>query len=137
MNRFDVMVVDDNPDEILIIKRILKKAQIGIELHTVHSGKEALEFLINNDSTYKLVLILLDIKMPGMNGIELLHNIRSDKKFDNLPIVMLTSSNLPSDIEAAYKEGANSFVQKSPDYHEYTEILISTINYWVEINKVP
>jgi two-component system response regulator len=133
-----ILVVDDNPDELFLTKRVLQKSELEINLVTANSGAEALQKLFSPEEfTDRPALVLLDMKMPGMNGLETLHQIRLKPEFRFLPVVILTSSNLSTDIEESYKAGASGFVQKSPDYKTYSNELASIVNYWVRINKIP
>jgi len=133
-----ILAVDDNPDELFLIQRVLHKSELEINLITANCGAEALQKLSFPEKyTDRPALVLLDMKMLGMNGLETLRQIRLEPEFQFLPVVILTSSNLSTDIEESYKAGASGFVQKSPDYKTFSNELASIVNYWVRINKVP
>jgi CheY-like chemotaxis protein len=82
-------------------------------------------------------LILLDLKMPGLDGIDVLKFIRTREQTRYIPVVMLSSSNLEEDLKATYDAGANSFLYKAPDLSEFTEILTATLYYWIDLNLSP
>jgi two-component system, response regulator len=130
-----IMVVDDSVDEVIIVRRAVLKAAPGIELQTSNSGHEAVEYL--RGCAQMRVLILLDLKMPGMDGVEVLHQIRAHARTRYIPVVMLTSSSLESDVLSAYEAGANGYVTKAHDFAEFTKDMGTVIHYWHDVNRSP
>ena len=135
-----ILLVEDNPDDVLITKRAWSKGRIKNSLFVVNNGEEALKFL-NKEENYTDVplpcLILLDLKMPKMNGFEVLEVIKADDKLKNIPIIVLTSSNRYEDIDRAYKLGCNSYIIKPVNFEKFTKAITSLQQYWLNICTIP
>ncbi|MCD6454759.1 MAG: response regulator [Candidatus Aminicenantes bacterium] len=139
-----LMIVEDNPDDIFFIKRAFLKLNVDNPLLFLRDGEQAIEYLsgagdFNDRGKYPLpFLILLDIKLPGISGFEVLRWLRSRKtEISLIPVIMLTSSSHPSDINKAYRFGANSYITK-PTKPEELVNLVNTIHvYWAYLNKPP
>jgi CheY-like chemotaxis protein len=130
-----IVIVEDNPDEAIIINRAVSKAGPGIAMEIKSSGRSVLEYLQN--CTAMPFLILLDLNMPGMGGIDVLQKIRAHDRGRHVPVVVLTSSSLAADVDAAYKAGANGFVTKAHDLAEFTGDMKAVIHYWHDVNRPP
>jgi len=135
-----ILLVEDNPDDIDITKRALKEARIINKLWVVRDGQEALDFLghqgIYQDpsSSPKPGLILLDINLPKLNGIEVLKIIKRDAELKRIPVVMLTVSKRDEDIVKSYDDGCNSFIQKPVNFENFVEVVKQISLYWGLLN---
>ena len=130
-----VVSIEDNSSDLLLMKRIFDKEIKDCDLQHIGDGENAIEILETED--YKLnppSLILLDIKLPKKNGLEVLRFIRSVKIYDNVPVVILSSSDIPEEIQKAYKLGVNSFVEKPKNYPEFRRQLPAIVNFWLKFN---
>jgi two-component system response regulator len=124
-----VLIVDDSPDDIEITRRILKKSGIALQIKETLSGESALAKLRKWSALPRL--ILLDLKMPGMNGIETLREIRQDDRLKQIPVVMLTNSTLDSDKLEAHKAGANAYLHKAFDIDQFRGELQFALKQWL------
>lgn len=135
-----ILLVDDNPDDIMIAKRAFSKCEIRNKVYVTEDGEEAIQFL-RKQGEYKDVpttgLVLLDLNMPKVNGFEVLETIKSDKDFKKIPIIVLTSSSRPEDIDRAYKLGANSFIVKPAAFEDFVEAVMEIKRYWLSLSKIP
>lgn len=134
---FNLLIVEDDQAHVYITRRILEDSKIDINVLNVKDGQEALNFLNAVDQSYKPDLILLDLRIPKIDGLELIKLIRVNESFSRVPLVVLTTSDAPADIEKAYFYGANSYLIKPLDYNEYVKVIESIIDYWVKRNKAP
>jgi len=135
-----ILLVEDNPDDILITQRALKEAKVINELSIVRDGKEALDFLYhkgqcqNKSSSPKPGLILLDLNMPKMSGLEVLKKIKEDSCLRSIPTVVLTVSKRDEDIVKGYNNGCNSFIQKPVEFEKFVEVVKQISLYWGLLN---
>ena len=140
MIEYPILLVEDNPDDVLITKRAFKKGKIRNTLYTVENGVEAIKFL-HREGNYSdapvPALILLDINMPLMNGFQVLEIIKGDEKLRKIPVIMLTTSERDSDIDRAYSLGCNSYIVKPVNFQKFLEVIINAQEYWLQICKVP
>jgi CheY-like chemotaxis protein len=127
-----VMVVDDSADELAIIKRVLVKTGRIARVKTAERGEAALALL--RDNTVSPALIFIDLKMPGMGGIETVRQLRADEKFKHIPIVILTNSSLDADKKAAYAAGADAFIHKAFNMDQFCEDLKSLLERWLKVS---
>lgn len=138
-----LLVVDDREDDLLLIQRALKSAKVLNPLVCVSSGEEALAYLngtgkYSNRLEFPLPsLVLLDIKMNGMDGFEVLRWIRAHPTLRSLRVVMLTSSDEMRDVNRAYQLGANSFLIKPVDFERFVEIAQALNGYWIWLDQPP
>jgi two-component system response regulator len=138
-----ILLVEDNPDDEELTLRALKKNNIGNELFVVHDGAEALEFLFctgayaERDPRKKPDVILLDLKLPKVDGLEVLRRIRAEESTRLLPVVILTSSKEEQDRINGYKLGANSYVRKPVDFTEFVDAVRQLGLYWLILNEAP
>ena len=137
------MLVEDNADDEVLTLRALKKNNIGSRVFVVRDGVEALDFLFCTNSfsdrdTHDMPeLTLLDIKLPKMNGLEVLRRIRANEHTRGLPIVLFSSSKEQQDLIEGYQSGANSYVRKSVDFTQFEESIRQIGSYWLELNEAP
>jgi two-component system response regulator len=138
-----ILIVEDNPDDEALTIRALKKNNIGNRLVVVHDGAEALDFLFctgaysNRDPNDLPQTILLDLKLPKVDGLEVLKRIRADERTSLLPVVILTSSSEERDLLQSYKNGANSYVRKPVDFNEFLDAARQLGLYWLVLNEAP
>ena len=138
-----ILLVEDNPDDEALTLRALKKNNIGNELFVVRDGAEALEFLFctgayaDRDPRKKPEVILLDLKLPKVDGLEVLRRIREEESTSLLPVVILTSSKEEQDRINGYKLGANSYVRKPVDFTEFVDAVRQLGLYWLVLNEAP
>lgn len=140
MIEYPILLVEDNPDDVLITKRAFKKGKIKNKLYTVENGIEAVKFLKKEDDYSDAptpALILLDINMPLMNGFQVLEKIKGDPKLRSIPVIMLTTSERDSDIDRAYALGCNSYIVKPVNFQKFLDVVINAQEYWLQLCKVP
>ena len=131
-----ILLVEDNPDDEALTKRAFTKNNIQCEVIVAHDGEEALAFLFVEGSRAdrRPTLILLDLKLPKINGQQVLERIRSNNMTHNIPVIIMTSSREEQDIITSYSNGANSYIAKPVDYNEFVEIIRLLAKYWLEVN---
>ena len=133
------MLVEDNPDDELLTIRALKKNNIVNEVIVARDGAEALELLLNDETKnypeQLPQLILLDLKLPKVDGLEVLKALRSDSRTQTIPVVILSTSIEEEDICKGYMNGANSYIRKPVDFNEFTEAVHQIGGYWLLLNK--
>ncbi len=135
-----ILVVEDSDDDLFLLKRAFLHANYNDDLIFVRDGEEALQFLRDTlaEKGAKMPnLILMDINMPRKNGFQALNELKSDKKFASIPVVMLTSSSREEDVHAAYKSGASSFITKPLDFATFKKMVINFTEYWTAVARVP
>jgi two-component system, response regulator len=137
----DILLVEDNLNDIELIIRALQKRNLANNLSVISDGEEALDFLFckgkySHRSLGNLPrLLLLDIKLPKIGGLEILKSLKSNPETDVMPVVILTSSNEEADISEAYRLGANSYVVKPLDFDQFIRTISRVGMYWIQINK--
>ncbi len=134
-----ILLVEDNPDDEALTIRALKKHRISNEVMVAHDGVEALEYLLGGvQPPAKLPqLVLLDLKLPKVDGLEVLRKIRSSERTKFLPVVVLTSSKEQRDLVESYSLGANSYVRKPVDFVQFSEAVRQLGLYWLVWNQTP
>jgi CheY-like chemotaxis protein len=138
-----ILLVEDDPNDVLLIKRAFQKAGLGHVLKAVSDGDQAIEYLsgggaYSDREKYPLpFLVLLDLKMPGTDGFEVLKWVRAETQLRRLLVVVLTSSNLQADVDRAYELGANSYLVKPVEFTEMVNLVHRFEVYWTEINRIP
>lgn len=135
-----ILLVEDNPDDIELTTLAFKKNNFANEIVVVEDGQEAIDFLLANDPEGVQKrgypeLILLDLKLPKINGHEVLKKIKAENQTRRIPVVILTSSQEEEDIIQGYDLGANSYVRKPVDYKNFVEVVNNMGIYWLAINK--
>lgn len=126
-----LLVEDDANDEELIL-RVLRRQNLGDAVIVARNGREAVDFLFQTEVPPQL--ILLDLKLPKMGGLEVLQALRVDNRTRLTPVVVFTSSSEKTDVVASYDLGANSYVHKPVDFHRFTEVLEDVVAYWLQLN---
>lgn len=138
----NILLVDDSQNDIQLIKAALEEAHLGNDIDVAEDGEEALDYLYKrgkfaNNTQSDPVFILLDIKMPMLDGIEVLKIIRADSAFNKVPVIMLTSSRDSHDLQDCYDNGANSFVVKPVNIVDFIKVVKDLGQYWVVVNERP
>ncbi len=134
-NSKPILLVEDDNVDVMTVKRALKDLKINNPLVSTANGEEALEYLKNNGNT-RPCIILLDLNMPKMNGIEFLQVVKADDTLKKIPVIVLTTSSQQQDIIESFKLNVAGYIVKSVDYAEFTEA-ISTINLYWTLSKLP
>lgn len=143
MENIEILLAEDNPRDAEMTLRALRKHNLSNRVHWVKDGAEALEFLFcagayaQRDPLGPLKLMLLDIKMPKVDGIEVLRQIKSDERTRLLPVVVMTSSNEERDVVDSYRLGVNSYIVKPVEFGAFVEVVAKIGLYWVLANRVP
>ncbi len=143
LNAVDILLVEDNPNDAELTLMALKENKLANVIHHVKDGEEALEYIFGTgryekrDTTVKPRVILLDLKLPKVDGIEVLRKIRSDDTTKNIPVVVLTSSKEERDLVEAYKLGVNSYIVKPVQFENFIKIVKDLEMYWLVINQAP
>jgi len=137
-----ILIVDDSPKDVELTLSALRDKNLANKVIVAEDGEEALDYLYKrgkfaNSEKGNPGVILLDIKMPKMNGIEVLKHIRSDPKLKYIPVIMVTSSREEKDLVESYKFGANSYVVKPVDIVQFFEAIKALGQYWAVINQLP
>lgn len=139
----DILLVEDNPEDAELTLRALKKRNLANRLYLVEDGAEALDFIFcrgayaeRNIKTPPKV-VLLDLQLPKVNGLEVLQAIKSDPATRTIPVVILTSSRQDPDIQTAYALGANSYVVKPVNFDNFSEAMVQVGYYWLLLNQPP
>ena len=131
-----IVLVEDNPDDQTLTLRALKKQNLANEIIVLNDGVEALEFLLDPEKPLPH-LLLLDLKLPKLDGLQLLRRLRSEPRTQLLPVVVLTSSDEDRDVIEGYRLGANSYIRKPVDFNQFTEAVRQLGLYWLVLNQSP
>ncbi|TKK68847.1 response regulator [Ilyomonas limi] len=134
MNNTDILYIEDNEDYIGFVIRALKKVDCNINVSIATDGKTALSTVSDTSSNVSYKLILLDIHLPGMTGIELVQKMRAQKALAYTPIIMFSTSDNPKDVEACYKYGANAYLVKPVGIQPLVNTLKSVCDFWLNCN---
>lgn len=138
-----ILLVEDNPDDELLTLRALKKKHVPSKVVVAHDGVEALDYLFatgvhaNRDQDAMPRLVLLDLKLPRIDGLEVLRRMRSEEKTRLVPVVVLTSSREQQDLLDSYGLGANSYIRKPVNFVQFTETVEQLNTYWLSLNESP
>jgi len=139
----EILLVEDNPSDLELTLHALKRNNITNRIHVVSDGEEALDFIFCNNEYAKRDIsitpriILLDLKLPKIDGIEVLRRIKGDARTRRIPVVMLTTSGEENDIVESYELGANSYIIKPVDFDQFTEAVRQLGLYWLLLNQQP
>jgi CheY-like chemotaxis protein len=138
-----ILLVEDNPNDVLLTRRAFERSQLPTELVVAQDGEEALDFLFaagryqQRDAAVMPEVVLLDLKLPKIDGLGVLQRMRADVRTRRLPVVILTSSSEERDLISAYDLGANSYVRKPVDFEEFTAATRQLGLYWLRLNEPP
>ncbi len=138
-----ILLVEDNPDDEALTLRALKKNNIRNRVVVAHDGAEALDLLFSHNSSETDSLndipqvILLDLKLPKVDGLEVLRRVRANPRTKLLPVVILTSSREEQDLINGYEYGANSYIRKPVDFNQFVEAVNQLGMYWLVLNELP
>lgn len=138
-----ILLVEDNPSDVDLTKRAFEKKNLANTLVVARDGQDALDYLFcagayaGRDVADVPACILLDLKLPKVDGVTLLQTIKSDPRTRMIPVVVLTSSNEPRDIKACYGLGTNSYIRKPVDFDEFVEAVSHLGLYWLVLNEPP
>jgi len=139
----DILLVDDNPDDVELALYALRRNQLTNHIHVVYDGVEALEFLFckgeyaDRSCSHNPKLVLLDLNMPKLNGLEVLKEIRSNAITAGIPVVILTTSNEERDLIESYRLGVNSYIVKPVDFEQFSDAVRQLGFYWLLLNERP
>jgi two-component system response regulator len=143
VNEVEILLVEDSPRDAELTIRALKEKKLANRLHLVKDGAEALDFIFATGAYTERVkssqpkVILLDLKLPKVDGLEVLRRIKSDDKTKSIPVVVLTSSTQEKDVIESYRLGVNSYVVKPVDFEKFTDAVAELGLYWLLLNKPP
>jgi two-component system response regulator len=138
-----ILLVEDNPDEVTLTIRALRKSNIVNQVVVAKDGVEALEYLFGTgnhsgrDMNVMPTLVLLDLKLPKVDGMEVLKRIRNEERTKYVPVVILTSSKQDEDVINGYKFGCNSYIRKPVDFSQFSEATRQLGLYWLLLNELP
>jgi two-component system response regulator len=138
-----ILLVEDNISDIALTRRAIEKNGIACRVDIVEDGQEALDYLLatgahaGRDLNEQPALVLLDLKLPRIDGLDVLRRIRADPRTRRIPVVMLTSSREESDMGAGYDLGMNSYIRKPVDFVQFMEVIRQIGLYWLAINEPP
>lgn len=139
----ELLLVEDNPSDVELTVHVLRKHNLANHIKIAHDGEEALEFLFSANgnapasSGYPVRLILLDLKLPKVNGLEVLARVKADPRTRSIPVVVLTSSREDQDLYLCYELGVNSYIVKPVDFAKFTETVRQLGLYWLLLNERP
>ncbi len=143
LNHKAILLVEDNPDDEALTIRALDRNRIGNEVIVAHDGVEALDYLFGKglytgrDVNVKPAVVLLDLKLPRVDGLEVLRQLRQDERTKLLPVVVLTTSGEERDLLDSYSLGCNSYIRKPVDFLQFSEAIRQLGMYWLLINQSP
>ncbi len=138
-----ILIIEDNPDDAALTLRAFKKCNTMNEIVVIPDGQEALDYLFcagkyeSRDPSISPTVILLDLKLTTMNGLEVLKRIRADARTKLLPVVILTSSKDGQDVDLCYEFGANSYICKPVDFNTFVDAIRQLEPYWLRLNEIP
>jgi two-component system, response regulator len=137
----DILLVEDNPEDVELTLRALRKANLANPIHVVADGEEALDYLFGADGTTAGIhhprVVFLDLKLPKVSGLDVLRRIKSDPATKTIPVVVLSSSREEPDIKTAYALGVNSYIVKPVDFEKFVEAIGHLGLYWLLLNERP
>ncbi len=140
MKPVQILLIEDNDGDILLISEALEEAKIINQMNSVKDGHRAIQYLCNEGAYTNAVrpdLILLDINLPKKNGLEVLNFIKTSDHLRQIPVVMLTTSSSPGDIDAAYRNYANCYITKPVGADDFLKVISEIENFWFSIVKLP
>jgi CheY-like chemotaxis protein len=138
-----ILLVEDNPDDVALTCRALERNSFASEVVVAHDGAEALDYLFatgayaGRDTSLTPHVVLLDLKLPKVDGVEVLSRLRRDDRTKLIPVVVLSLSNEEKDVLQCYRLGANSYMRKPVDFVQFTEAMRQFGRYWLCLNEAP
>ena len=142
-NMVEILLAEDNPNDVELTLHTLRRHNLANRIHVVRDGVEALEFLFctgayaHRDIAHSPKVVLLDLKLPRVDGLEVLQRIKGDSRTRIIPVVVLTSSREERDIVESYRLGVNSYITKPVDFEQFSEAVRALGMYWVLLNQPP
>lgn len=139
----EILLVEDNPNDVELALHALKKNRISNRVHVARDGEEALDFIFGKDASSGELreqhpkMILLDLKLPKVDGLEVLKRVKCDPRTRSIPVIMVTSSSEERDIVKSYDLGVNSYIVKPVDFQQFTESVRQLGLYWMVMNQAP
>jgi len=139
----EILLVEDNPSDVALALHALKKHHLANHIHVLRDGAEALDYFFGTgvyaqrDLTAMPRIVLLDVKLPLVSGLEVLRRLKADPRTQSIPVVMLTSSHEDQDIAESYQLGVNSYIVKPVDFEQFTEAMRTLGMYWLVYNQPP
>ena len=134
----DILLVEDNPADVEITRRALRKGELRNRLTLARNGQEALDILFGHNGSAPLPgLILLDLNLPGVDGREVLEKIKADPKLKRIPVIVLTTSTREQDIVRTYDLGVNTFITKPVQFEDFIRVVAAIKEYWIAIATLP
>lgn len=143
MGECKILLVEDNPDDVELTLLAFEESKLCNEIVVAEDGEKALDYLFNTSQRPEEelpelpVIILLDLNLPKINGLDVLRRIRSDERTDCIPVIILTSSKEDEDIISSYKFGANAYVRKPVEYDKFVEAANTLGMFWLMVNEAP
>ncbi|WP_162085331.1 response regulator [Sulfuriferula nivalis] len=134
-NNKTILLVEDNPDQVLLAERALKKANVDGNMVVMADGEQALNYLNGKSGSELPHVVLLDLGLPGIGGLEVLQQIRNSPQTRNLPVVILSTSDEVSDKRDGYAIGANSYILKPVEFKRFVHVVERLAEYWLELNE--
>lgn len=139
----EILLVEDNPADAELALHALRREKLANSIHLVRDGEEALDYLYcrgpykDRSPDHQPRLVLLDLKLPKVDGLEVLRQIKNDARMKFIPVVILTSSREERDLVESYKLGVNSYIQKPVDFDQFREVIKEVGLYWLVVNQTP
>jgi len=140
---YEIVIVEDNPNDAELMIRSLQENKLSNSITLLKDGEEALDYLLSqgkytgNNINYSNLVVFLDLKLPKIDGLEVLEQLRENRKSSCIPVIIVTSSKEDPDIKAAYNLGANSYVVKPVNYNEFVDTINTLGAYWLIVNENP
>ena len=135
-----ILLIEDDPIHIKLIRRALEKGGYGDNITCISDGEKAIQYLFPQEHSVRLPLprlILLDVNLPKINGIEVLRRIKEDERLRGIPVVMLTTSSNRVDMQNCFRNAANSYIIKPLDFQNFIDKMRTVAHYWLEVNTSP
>lgn len=138
----EILLVEDNPHDVELTLRAFRQSKVANQIHVARDGEEALAYLFgraekNIEPNGRPRLMLLDLKLPKVDGLEVLRRVRADERLQTLPVVVLTTSREERDVIESYRLGVNSYIVKPVDFAKFTEVVHQLELYWLVLNQPP
>jgi two-component system, response regulator len=137
MSEKTILLVEDNPDDEALMLRAFKQSKLANRIEVARDGVEALDRLLGPEAHHLPTLVILDLKLPKVDGLEVLRRVRAAERTRSLPVVVLTSSREEQDLVESYRLGANSYVRKPVDFVQFAGAVQTLGLYWLVVNEAP